>query len=222
MPNQHPNPPPPPEERYAPPPPSSARRGPFERTPFLASILSVIPGLGHVYNGLYTRALIFAFVFFGLLAVAVHMEEGPELGFVVPAMVFFWFFNLIDAYRQAVLINYGYTPDRDLPENLVGSVRGSSGLVLGAVIFLLGLFGLVQHLFPGLDLSVVFDFWYVAFLAFGGWLFYRAFKDRRSQDEVPMSWTAVPEREPGAEDAVPARPEEEPAASGDASSTEAA
>ena len=100
-------------------------------------------------------------------------------------------------------------------------MRGSSGLVLGAVIFLLGLFGLVQHLFPGLDLSVVFDFWYVAFLAFGGWLFYRAFKDRQSQDEEPMGWTAVPEREPVAEDTMPAE-SEEPAASGDASSTEAA
>ena len=220
MPKQNPTPAEgPPEERYATPPPPPPRRGPFERTPFLASILSMLPGLGHVYNGLYNRALIFAVIFFGLLAVAIHIDEGPELGFIIPAMVFLWFFNLIDAYRQAVLINYGYAPGRDLPENLAGSVRGSGGLVLGAVIFLLGLFGLVHHLFPGLDLSVLFEFWYLPFLAFGAWLFYQAWKDRRSRDQEPTSWTAVP---PRAEDAVPAGSEEEPAESGDASSTEAA
>ncbi len=170
------------EPRYAAPPPPPARRGPFERTPFLASILSVIPGLGNVYNGLYQRALIIALTFFGLLATAINAGDGPVMGVVVPAMVFLWFFNLIDAYRQAVLINYGYTPERGLPETL-GPGRGSGNLVLGVVIFVLGLFGLIQHIDPRIDLSVLFDFWYLPFLFFGGWLFYRALVERRQNQE---------------------------------------
>ena len=205
MKSQPPNPPEaPPGAPYAPPPPA-ARRGPFERTPFLASILSVIPGLGNVYNGLYMRAFVIALIWFGLLATAVNSNDGPELGVIVPAMVFLWFFNLIDAYRQAVLINYGYTPEGELSDTL-GPMRGSGGLVLGGVVFLLGLFGLVQHLFPAIDLSVLFEVWYVPFLAFGGWLFYRAWVERRNRSEEPSGWEptseAVLEDEPGPSDEV--------------------
>lgn len=190
MTNPNPN-PTPPEKQYTAPPPPPPRRGPFERTPFLASILSIIPGLGNVYNGLYVRALTFAFIVFGLLAVAINVEEGPKLGFIVPAIVFFWFFNLIDAYRQAVLINYGYEPGRDLPENLATSVRGSGGLALGAVIFLLGFFGLVHHLFPRIDFSVLFELWYIPFLLFGGWLLFQALQERRGRG-AERSWEEAP------------------------------
>ncbi len=169
-----------PEMQYSPPPPP-APRSPFEKTPLLAGFLSVLPGLGNIYNGLYTRGLTFAVIWVGLFSLAHSQPSGEAL--FVPAMIFFWFFNIIDAYRQATLINYGFASGAELPK-IPGLERQSSGgLILGVSIFLLGLYGLLRHINPRIDLSILFDFWYLPVLGFGGWLTYTAIRDRRGGDD---------------------------------------
>lgn len=106
-------------------------------------------------------------------------------------MVFFWLFNLIDAYRQAVLIKYGYRPGRGSDtQDFFQKCSGS--LVLGGAIFLLGFYGLLKHLLPWLDLSFVFDFWYLPFMAFGGWLIHRALQERRPPRDDFESYEPLP------------------------------
>jgi len=173
-----------------PPPPPPQSRPPEEKTPLLAGLLSlVLPGLGNIYNGLYLRGLGFAVLCVGLFAYAVT-NPGPDLALIVPALVFFWFFNIVDSYRQATLINYGYVPTAGSGDGLTVERRDTGALALGIAVFLLGFYGLLRHLFPRLDLSVVLDYWYLLFLAFGAWLIFQAIRDRReSATEDPASMT---------------------------------
>src|SRR5215510_6401687 len=94
-------------EPPAPAPTPAAAPAPIgQKNPGLAALLSFFPGMGNVYNGLYMRGVTFFLIILSLIGIA---NRGHDLfGF---AIAFFWIFNVIDAYRQATLINYGYTQD---------------------------------------------------------------------------------------------------------------
>src|ERR1700759_4161627 len=100
-----------PETAYVPPPaPSALPPAIGRKNPALAALLSLFPGMGNIYNGLYLRGMTFFIVVASLIGLVVH--GGHDLfGF---AIAFFWLFNIIDAYRQATLINYGYAQDLGL------------------------------------------------------------------------------------------------------------
>jgi hypothetical protein len=183
MENQTPN----PNERYPQPPPAmyphayeKPPHNPFEKTPFLAGILSVVPGLGNVYNGLYVRGLAFAFICIGLFLIAI-LEEAPPL---IPFIIFFWLFNVIDAYRQATLINYG-AASADLDPTRRPEWQSSGGMILGVALSLVGAYGLVTKLFPRFDLSELFEYWWVAFLIFGPWLIFKTLQERGLGGDKP-------------------------------------
>src|SRR6266498_5038893 len=102
--------PPPPQ---SPPPPPAAPVAPAvpvtpvvveRKSPGLAGFLSVFPGLGHLYLGLYQRAFGFAGVFCLLIFFNSHGRLAVLSG---PATAFVWFFAIIDAVRQAKAINRG-------------------------------------------------------------------------------------------------------------------
>jgi TM2 domain-containing membrane protein YozV len=73
------------------------------KNPFLAALLSAFPGLGNIYNGLYLRGITFFLLIVSLIGITMR---GHDLFGM--AIAFFWLFNVIDSYRQATLINYGY------------------------------------------------------------------------------------------------------------------
>src|SRR5262249_43064390 len=73
---------------------------PKAKSEALAGLLSLFPGLGHVYLGLYPRGV----VFFGVwvLFIMAANRQGLPFGLLIP----FWVvFGLIDAVRQAQAIN---------------------------------------------------------------------------------------------------------------------
>ena len=158
-------------------PPASRQDPPQARMPFLAGLFSVFPGLGNVYNGLYLRGITFFLVCFGLIGLAseARVEERVLLVF---SAIFVWFFNIFDAYRQATLINYGYTPDDELPVKPRISAWGSGGLVAGVVVFAIGLLGLLRQYFD-IDLTWLADHWYLLFMAFGGYMIVKTVHDRK-------------------------------------------
>ena len=194
------------------------------RAPVLAGLLSIVPGLGNVYNGLYRRGIAFFFLCTGLFFLAVEAGQetggGPELALLVPTMVFFWMFNLFDAFRQATLINHGGVSDVGLLDPSAGR-RGNGGLTLGIAIALVGLYGLLDRFFD-VDLTVLFEHWYFFFLAFGGWLILQALRSRaaddpapavvdpRSESGLPAIPTATDTTGSGADDPVEAADAEEP------------
>ena len=165
-------PPPPP-----PPPPPAARAELPQKSPVLAMFLSILPGLGNVYNGLYRRGITFFLIWAALLGLTVNEEvENP---FLILCIVFVFVFSAVDAYRQATLINYGLTSADALTEEKGAlDAIGSWGLIPGVALVALGLYGLFRKYFD-IDLSWVLDQWPWVIIAFGGWMIYQAIQQRR-------------------------------------------
>ena len=69
----------------------------------LAAILSLIPGVGAMYNGQFLKGLIYAGVYALLITLASHDVE-PFAGIAIAAFVFFMIF---DAYNSAKAISAG-------------------------------------------------------------------------------------------------------------------
>ena len=143
------------------------------KNPRLAALFAAFPGLGHIYNGLYVRGITFFAIFISLIALTSRGNGmlGPVVGFV-------WFFNVLDSYRQATLINYGYAMDLGLTDLPNRPKAGQAGLAVGITFVLIGIMGLLDHYFL-IDWDEVFDLWPGALLLLGGWLIWGAIRDRR-------------------------------------------
>jgi len=152
------------EKPSAPAVPSSP---PIVKKPLVAGFLSLFPGIGNIYNGLYLRGILFFAVIASLLAMGNDQgEEHSVLGFVI---AFVWIFNVLDAYRQAWLINYGYAQDlgrEDLPKL---PKAGQGGLLAGVLLLLLGIAACLQ-VYLDVDLSWILKFWPLGLVGIGGWL----------------------------------------------------
>ncbi len=165
------SPPPPPPPPGAPfPPPAAAVPPPIappvyvseKKSPLLAGILSMFPGTGHLYLGLYQRAFAFALAFVICIGGSAH-GRGHFFG---PMIAFIFFFAIIDAVRQAHAINRGYViapgfaSAAAAPAPVVVPVRGGNGtasLTWGVILIGLGSLWLIDRYFE-IDWSV-FDRW---------------------------------------------------------------
>lgn len=160
-------------------PARAGERLPFQKNPALAGFLSLFPGMGNIYNGLYLRGLTFFLIVAGLIGTV--NEGGPEIfGF---AIAFFWIFNVIDAYRQATLINYGYAQDLGIEDRPKHPKASQGGLAAGVILVLIGLVALLDRWFV-IDLAWLFDLWPVALLLVGGWLIWGSLRERRKPRQV--------------------------------------
>lgn len=151
-----------------------AGRLPFERKrPLLAGLLSGFPGMGNVYNGLYLRGLIQFLIVAGLVGLVNH-NDTP---FFVMTMIFFWAFNVLDSYRQAMLINYGYAQDLGLLDQPQRPRAGQGGLIAGIVLTLLGIVATVEQ-YVDIDLRWLYDLWPILLIGVGLWLIVAAVRER--------------------------------------------
>ena len=107
------------------------------KSPGLAGFLSIFPGLGHLYLGLYQRAFAFAGAFCLLIAMNSHGRVAVLSG---PATAFLWFFAIIDAVRQAKAINRGFVAESGFAtEAQIRKVsEGTGSLTWGVILVGLG------------------------------------------------------------------------------------
>ncbi len=176
-------PPPPPQaaSQQAPPPPPAPAQGGITARHIVSVILALFPGLGHIYNGLYQRGIVLFLLAVGSIYLAT--EEGV-MGMVV---AFVWLFNIIDAYRQATLIELGRATDLGLQDAPKPPANGQLGLLAGAGLFVIGFLALLDHTF-GYDIDRVWEFWPLGLLAAGAWLMIGAYRQwRRNQAEANSS-----------------------------------
>lgn len=138
--------PPPPQPGYPPVPPSAT--GPLPvyprvKSPVLAGFLSMFPGLGHLYLGLYQRGFAFGGAFILSIGFASHRGEH----FFGPVIAFIWFFAIIDAVRQAHAINRGYVSESGFATEpqLRRASTGSAGLTWGIILVGLGVLWLIDR-----------------------------------------------------------------------------
>ncbi len=135
-----------------PPPPPFVPPAPLPRTPLavdhkspgLAGVLSMFPGLGHLYLGLYQRAFAFAGAFCILIFFNSHGRMAVLSG---PATAFLWFFAIIDAVRQAKAINSGRLAEGGwAPEQQIRQAsQGTAGLTWGVILIGLGSLWLIDR-----------------------------------------------------------------------------
>lgn len=154
----------PPPPAVAPAPLPAAQPTPYpvtmRKSPGAAVVLSFLTGLGHLYLGLYQRAI----GFFAAFAFAIFLADKSDFGILIP---FVWFFGLIDAYRQAQLINAGQAPE-DLWATPVRRKARGTGLGFGVFLTVLGLLLLYNQFYP-LDLSFLYDWWPLLLVGLGVW-----------------------------------------------------
>lgn len=178
----HPGPPPP--QPYAVQPPGSV----LHKSPGIAALLSLMPGLGHVYNGLYQRAVIFFALVAGSMSLAV-VSELPLFGVM---SVFFWLFSLLDAYRQARLINHGYATDLGLLEQPQRFRPGQGALAVGVVLIVTGALELLSR-FGLWDWRWIDQLWPVVLIALGIALVVLWMRERGKDGSEMAGWEASEE-----------------------------
>jgi len=151
---------------------------PRQKSPFLASMLSIMPGLGQVYLGYYQRGFIHAVVVGSLITLIASGSMEGLIPLTSIFLAFFWLYNIVDAGRRAVLYNMviGGGGEIELPQDfktpgLHGSIGGGIAVIaVGAV--------LLAHTRFGYSLDWVEDWWPAALVLFGGYLVFKAIQEK--------------------------------------------
>jgi hypothetical protein len=104
-----------------------------KKSPGLAGFLSIFPGLGHLYLGLYQRAFAFGGAFILSTSLVSHGRGGAFFG---PLIAFIWFFAIIDAVRQAKAINRGQAVESGFvgAPQLRKAAEGTGALTWGVIL----------------------------------------------------------------------------------------
>ncbi|MGE5590055.1 MAG: hypothetical protein ACM3ZA_05505 [Bacillota bacterium] len=121
------------------------------KSPFLAFVLSLVPGVGHMYLELMRRGLSFTVIFFGAVTLSVVLQTGELMAFLGPVI---YFYSIFDAMQHRRRINAG-EPVADRPvatwRQVESWLRLRPGQTQTLVAYLLILFGalkLLQNLTP--------------------------------------------------------------------------
>jgi len=161
-----------PQGQLPPTPPPAPPVASYRRSPGLAVVLSFFPGLGHLYLGMYQRAIGLAAAFFAAIWLTDHVDA---VGVVV---AFIWFFGLIDAYRQTQFINQGLAPESVFGGAVAKPTRRSGALGLGIFLTVLGLILLYNQFYP-LDLDFLADWWPLVLVAIGVYILAKHFVQQK-------------------------------------------
>ncbi len=149
-------------------------------SPKRAAFCAIIPGMGAVYNGEYTKAITY-FAVFAALSMMGNRVNGV---FGFGAFVFV-LFTMFDAYRSAEAkarksIQAGFVPEESVHQDktIVG---------WGILLIVLGIIFLLQNLISFYFLNRM---WPIVFILVGGYLVYRAMEARdkkpsNSTDSIP-------------------------------------
>ena len=159
-------------------PASSVRRRP---SPFIATLLSFVPGLGAAYNGQTSKAIVHFAIFASFFQMAV-VTDGVH--FFVLGVIGTWLFAAVDACRTAQLMRSGFAPGEEedvIARRLYGNpfAWGVTLMVLGAVFLLHTLLGVrlpVRQLLP------------VALVALGAYMLFDYLRRRRGGDQMVRSF----------------------------------
>ena len=163
-------------------------RDPRAKSPILAGVLSLMPGLGQVYLGYTQLGFIHAAIFASFFALMSSNQLGLLLEpFVGISMAFFFLYNLVDAHRRALLLNESLAQLEKpaLPDGF-GTVSLGGRMALGVGLILVGLLTLLNLRF-GLSLAWLERWWPAGLVLLGIYLVARALKDRTAAQESPQA-----------------------------------
>ncbi len=176
-----------PEQQPLPaPPPASAQ--PVGASPGLAFALGLIPGVGAIYNGQYTKGLVHVVVFGTLVSVLssglAHPLE-PLFGLLLTAWCFYMAF---EAYHTAARRRRGLPVD-EFSGLFPAHSSSSAGLAGPIVLIVLGVIFLIMTVWPQW-LWEVFRFWPVLLIAAGIYMLLERLRERDTRKENSRSGEA--------------------------------
>jgi len=146
------------------------------KVPFLAGLLSLFPGLGHVYIGYYQMGLTLGALFIGFVTM-LNIGLGPLEPLFGLSLAFTMLYGIIDAVRRAGAYNRaldGLAPDQELPELTMPGWKGSRAG--GIILIVLGGLLLMETAFD-IDLEWLENVWPLALVVGGAWLLYKSRED---------------------------------------------
>ena len=146
-------------------------------SPFVATLLSFVPGLGAAYNGQTAKAIVHFAIFASFFQMAV-LTQG--MLFFVLGVLGTWLFAAVDACRTAQLMRSGLSPDTEedvIARRLYGNpfAWGVTLIVIGTIFLLHTLLGVqlpVRELLP------------VALVLLGAYMLFDYLRRRRNSDRV--------------------------------------
>ena len=159
---------------------SSANPGHILRrksSPFIATLLSFVPGLGAAYNGQTSKAIVHFAIFASFFQMAV-VTQG--MLFFILGVIGTWLFSAVDACRTAQLMREGLSPDAEddvIARRLYGNpfAWGTTLIVIGTLFLLHTLMGVtlpIKELLP------------VALVALGAYMLFDYIRRGRGSDRI--------------------------------------
>jgi hypothetical protein len=146
-------------------------------SPFVATLLSCVPGLGAAYNGQTAKAIVHFAIFASFFQMAVLTQGMPLF---ILGVLGTWLFAAVDACRTAQLMRAGLSPDTEedvIARRLYGNpfAWGVTLMVIGTIFLLHTLLGVqlpVRELLP------------VALVMLGAYMLFDYIRRRRGSDRV--------------------------------------
>ena len=146
-------------------------------SPFVATLLSFVPGLGAAYNGQTAKAIVHFAIFASFFQMAV-LTQGMH--FFILGVLGTWLFAAVDACRTAQLMRAGLAPDTEedvIARRLYGNpfAWGITLVVIGTLFLLHTLLGVqlpVRQLLP------------VALVALGAYMLFDYVRRRGSNSRI--------------------------------------
>ena len=136
-----------------------------QKSPGFAGVLGIFPfGVGALYNGQYTKALLYLVIFAGLTSMQGHGGQ-PFVGLLLAGFIVFQFFDNIQSARAVNAAALGEVPAgaaaQPLPE-----IASSGSIFWGIVLIVLGVV-LIMANFEVISYDALFDFWPIAVIVVG-------------------------------------------------------
>ena len=171
---------PPPAASYAVPVAAAGRvQGLQHKSPFIACVLSIMPGVGQIYVGYYRLGFIHNIVFAStIMLLTTNLPDPlyPLLGIFLP---FFLVYNIVDAGRRANYYNLALdgVEGIELPSMNVSVPSFGGSLAGGAALIGVGVILLANTRF-GRALDWIEEWWPVPLIALGVYLVWKAIQER--------------------------------------------
>ena len=147
---------------------------PRSKSPVLAAILSLMPGLGQIYLGYYVQGFTNILIIASLITLLAR-GVGDLTPLTALFMAFYWLYNVVDASRRASFYNQalaGLGP-MELPKDI--EMPGGGGSLFGGVaLIVLGGLALAYTRF---NVSMVWleRWWPAALVILGAYLIFKSF-----------------------------------------------
>jgi len=147
-------------------------------SPFVATLLSFVPGLGAAYNGQTSKAIVHFAIFASFFQMAVLTQGG--IAFFVLGVLGTWLFAAVDACRTAQLMRAGLSPDAE--EDVIARRLYGNPFAWGTTLIIIGTLFLL-HTLLGVTLPIK-ELLPVALVALGAYMLFDYLRRGKVSDRI--------------------------------------